>query len=81
ENFADAGYPNAANLKPVMFLAGDDAAAKDTVGQLAADIGFEPFDAGGLRVARELEPLALIWIRRSLSSVRDSRFTWARLRR
>ncbi len=81
ENFADAHYPNAANLKPVMFLAGDDPAAKDTVARLAGEIGFEPFDAGGLRAARELEPLAMLWIRRSLSGDRESGFTWARLRR
>lgn len=81
ENFADARYPNAANLRPVMFLASDDAAAKATVTALANDIGFEAFDAGGLRAARELEPLALIWIRRAMSGERSSNFTWARLTR
>ena len=81
ENFADPSYPNAAQLKPVMFLGGDDAAAKATVGQLATDIGFEPFDAGALRAARELEPLAMLWIRRAMSGDRGSGFTWARLRR
>ena len=81
ENFADARYPNAANLKPVMFLAGDEPAAKDTVGRLAADIGFEPFDAGALRAARELEPLAMLWIRRAMSGARATGFTWACLRR
>jgi hypothetical protein len=81
ENFSDARYANAANLKPVMFLAGDDAGAKLTVTALAADIGFEAFDAGGLRAARELEPLAMIWIRRAFSGERNSNFTWARLTR
>ncbi|MBL9199309.1 MAG: NAD(P)-binding domain-containing protein [Opitutaceae bacterium] len=81
ENFANPRYPNAAELKPVMFLAGDAAAAKATVGQLATDIGFEPFDAGALRAARELEPLALIWIRRAFSGARNPHFTWARLTR
>ncbi len=81
ENFADARYPNDAGLKPLMFLAGDDAPAKQIVGQLAVDLGFEPFDAGGLRASRELEPLALIWIRPSLSATRESDFTWARLQR
>lgn len=81
ENFADARYPNGAGLRPVMFIAGDDVAAKETVGQLAADIGFEPFDAGGLRAARELEPLALIWIRRAFAGARNPNFTWARLTR
>ena len=81
ENFANPTYPNAAQLKPVMFVAGDDAAAKGIVAQLATDIGFEPFDAGLLRAARELEPLAMLWIRRAMSGDRNSGFTWARLRR
>ena len=81
ENFADARYPNAAGLKPLMFLAGDDAEAKETVARLAEAIGFECFDAGGLRAARELEPLALIWIRAALTSQRTAGFTWACLRR
>ncbi len=42
------------------FLAGDDAAAKATVADLASSIGFRPIDAGGLRMARSLEELALL---------------------
>jgi 8-hydroxy-5-deazaflavin:NADPH oxidoreductase len=38
-----------------VFVAGDDAIAKQTVMQLAADIGFNPIDSGGLRNARLLE--------------------------
>ena len=34
---------------PVMFMAGDDDAAKETVAGLLSDIGFEPIDAGALR--------------------------------
>ena len=45
-----------------MFLCGDDAEAKSTVGRLAADIGFEAVDAGPLASARYLEPLAMLWI-------------------
>ena len=81
ENFANPRYPNAADLQPLMFLAGDDADAKRMVAGLATDIGFEPFDAGNLRAARELEPLAMLWIRRALSEGRGPDFTWARLRR
>jgi len=81
ENFADTTYPNAADLRPVMFLAGDDAAAKAAAGALAEAVGFEPFDAGALRVARELEPLAMMWIRLALSGARDPNFVWAVLRR
>jgi len=81
ENFANPAYPNAAGLRPVMFLAGDDVAAKSTAGALADELGFEPFDAGDLRAARELEPLGLLWIRRALSGERNPHFTWARLTR
>jgi hypothetical protein len=45
-----------------MFLCGNDAGAKKSVSELAADIGFEPIDAGPLPIARTLEPLALLWI-------------------
>ncbi len=81
ENFADPRYPNAAGLQPLMFYAGDEIAAKERVAGLATEIGFEPFDAGDLRAARELEPLAMLWIRRALGAGRGPDFTWARLRR
>jgi predicted dinucleotide-binding enzyme len=45
-----------------MFYCGDDAAAKEVAARLAADLGFEPVDAGPLAAARLLEPLALLWI-------------------
>ena len=40
-----------------VFLAGDDAAAKQIVAQLAQEIGFNPIDCGPLRQARLLENL------------------------
>ena len=52
---------------PVMFLAGDDDAAKRVVSGLTSEIGFEPLDAGGLKQARILEPLAMVWINQSLA--------------
>jgi predicted dinucleotide-binding enzyme len=81
ENFADSSYPNAAGLKPVMFYCGDHDGAKDTVKQLATDLGFEPVDVGGLGMSRSLEPLALLWIRLSIREGRNPNFTWARLTR
>lgn len=45
-----------------LFLAGDDAGAKAVAARLAGEIGFAPVDGGPLRVARLLEPLALLWI-------------------
>ena len=51
---------------PVMFVCGDDAAAKDVVRGLVAELGFEVVDAGDLSLARLLEPYALIWIHLAL---------------
>ncbi|MBC8166294.1 MAG: NADPH-dependent F420 reductase [Bryobacteraceae bacterium] len=48
--------------KPVLFYCGDDAEAKKTVHALAAELGFDPQDAGPLDQARLLEPFALLWI-------------------
>lgn len=58
-NMARPGYPDGAASMP---LCGDDADARETVAQLATDLGFEPVDAGGLDAARSLEHLALLWI-------------------
>lgn len=48
--------------QPVMLYCGDDAGAKERVGQLAGELGFAALDAGPLRQARLLEPFALLWI-------------------
>ena len=42
---------------PSVFLAADDAAAKETVASLARDMGFDPVDCGPLVSARDLERL------------------------
>lgn len=52
--------------RPVMFMAGDDADAKSRVGNLLAEIGFEPLDAGDLTKARLLEPYGMVWINQAL---------------
>lgn len=57
---ADPTYPGG---QPLMLLAGDDAAAKEMVASLAADLGFDPVDAGPLAAAVDLEHVAAIWIR------------------
>ena len=46
----------------VMLVCGDDDEAKKTVLQLVSDIGFEAIDAGGLEVARLIEPFGMTWI-------------------
>lgn len=45
-------------LQPSLFYCGDDADAKTKVASLANDLGLDPIDSGGLRTARQLEPLA-----------------------
>lgn len=45
-----------------LLYCGDDADAKQTVRQLALDLGFDPHDAGPLSASRLLEPFALLWI-------------------
>jgi predicted dinucleotide-binding enzyme len=41
-----------------VFIAGDDAAAKETVSGIVAKAGFEPVEAGALSNARYLEPVS-----------------------
>ena len=58
-NMAAPEYP----LGPAtMFYCGDDDGAKTVASRLAADLGFEPVDAGPLKQARLLESLAMLWI-------------------
>lgn len=59
--------PNYAGTPLTMFLCGDDADAKDTVAELAEDLGFEAVDAGPLIRARLLEPMALLWIQLAMN--------------
>lgn len=47
---------------PVMFAASDDASAKRLALRLASELGFDAIDAGPLKMARLLEPLAMLWI-------------------
>lgn len=42
------------------FIAGDDTAAKTTVGELAQSLGYRVIDAGSLRMARSLEEMAFL---------------------
>jgi len=67
--------------RPVLFYCGDDAAAKQTVMQLAADIGFDAQDAGALSQARALEPFALLWISLAFTQGWGREFAFKVLRR
>ena len=69
-----AGYA----APPVMFVAGDDATRKPVVMGLVTDLGFHAVDAGGLRVARLLEPYGMLWIHMALDrkAGRDNAFAY-----
>jgi len=54
----DSGQTKGVQL--TAFAAGDDAEAKSRTLQLMKDIGFDAIDAGPLKSARMLEPLALL---------------------
>jgi hypothetical protein len=52
--------------RPVMFMAGNDDAAKAMVAALLTDLGFEPLDAGDIAKSRLLEPFGMTWINQAL---------------
>jgi predicted dinucleotide-binding enzyme len=45
---------------PTLVYCGDDAGAKEVASRLIVDAGFEPIDAGPLRIARYTEPFGLL---------------------
>ena len=59
--------PTVAGISPDGFVAGDDAAAKQTVFDVVESIGFRPVDAGSLASARTLEGMAWLNISRNLA--------------
>lgn len=54
--------PHDASGPAANFFCGDDAAGREAVRQLVADVGFEPVFAGPLSNARLLEPLMMVWV-------------------
>ena len=56
--YMDSGKLNGTAL--TAFVAGDDAAARKTVAQLASDIGFDAVESGALRNARWLETMGYL---------------------
>ena len=68
-----ADYP----VKPLMLVAGDDAGSKLRVMELVGKLGFEAVDAGPLKDARLLEPLAMPWIDQAMKRGRGREFAFA----
>jgi predicted dinucleotide-binding enzyme len=80
ENFEDNAFPGY-GVKPVMMLCGNDGAAKQVVSQLAAELGWEPLDVGGLEQALHLEHMTLLWIRMVRVNRQPAHTVWAVLQR
>lgn len=80
ENFENSSYPGY-NVKPVMMLCGRDSAAKQTVSQLASELGWDPLDVGGIEQALHLEHMTLLWVRMVRAHGSSPNLVWAALRR
>jgi len=53
--------PNFGGVKPTMFICGRNARAKEEVGKVVRQFGFEVEDMGGVEAARAIEPLCMLW--------------------
>ncbi|CAM3283590.1 Pyrroline-5-carboxylate reductase catalytic N-terminal domain-containing protein [Flavobacterium longum] len=80
ENFADSTFPGY-NVKPVMMMAGNDRAAKDTVASLVTDLGYEPLNTGALDQALHLEHMTLLWVKMVRRDKHHPGLVWAKLER
>jgi predicted dinucleotide-binding enzyme len=54
--------PAFAGGPPSMFVAGNDDAAKSTVGDVARSFGWDVVDLGGIEASRYLEPMCMAWL-------------------
>ena len=70
--------------RPSLLYYGDDAAAKKVAVRLIRDTGFDPVDAGPLRIARYAEPFTMLIARLAYEGDRGPelayRFDWGRRR-
>jgi 8-hydroxy-5-deazaflavin:NADPH oxidoreductase len=60
EVFFDVFAARRKKVKPSLVYCGDDAKSKKIAAQLIRDVGFDPVDAGPLRIARYTEPFTLL---------------------
>jgi predicted dinucleotide-binding enzyme len=84
--FNTVGYNIMANPafgsdRAVMFYCSDDSIAKQTVKPLVEGLGFEAVDAGPLKQARVLEPIALLWISLAMAQGLGREFAFKLIRR
>jgi 8-hydroxy-5-deazaflavin:NADPH oxidoreductase len=70
--------PTVKQGKPVMFVCGDGD-RKEVVLDLVRQLGFEAIDAGGSKIARLVEPYAMLWIHLALVQGLGRNFAFALL--
>jgi 8-hydroxy-5-deazaflavin:NADPH oxidoreductase len=75
ENYTTA---HARRQRAAMFVAADDPDAKQAAMELAAEIGFEAVDAGGLANAKPMELMVKVWLAVTASSDRTVAFALSR---
>ena len=73
--------PRFGSARATALYCGDDAAVKTIAAGLAAELGFDPVDAGGLDQAALLEEMAMLWIRLALTQHRGLDFAFGLLQR
>ena len=56
--------PSYTQGKPTMFYCGDHAEAKSTVARIIEQLGWTPYDCGGIVACRAIEPLCMLWCSR-----------------
>src|SRR5579883_3345900 len=81
ENLENNHYPGYGDLKPAMLIAGNNAAAKQTIATLCQALGWEPIDTGNLAISLHLEHMTLLWIQMARVQGLGTDFVWARLQR
>jgi NADPH-dependent F420 reductase len=69
------------SIAATVFYCGDDAEAKKVTAKLISDLGFEPIDAGPLKMARYLEPMAQLFIQLAFSQNMGSEMAFKLLRK
>jgi predicted dinucleotide-binding enzyme len=69
------------SIASTVFYCGDDAEAKKTVAKLIGDLAFEPIDAGPLKNARYLEPMAELFIQLAYSQGMNAEMAFKLLRK
>lgn len=82
EVFFDVFENRHAAKRPSLVYCGDDAKSKAVAAQLIRDVGFDPLDAGPLRIARYIEPFAQLIAQLAYEGTEGPelsyRFEWSR---